>query len=239
MAPLWPPGSTLAYHALTFGWICDGLIRRVDGRSTGAFFADEVAGPLGLELWIGLPPGQEHRVARLHRAAGYAPTFLGEGPEPLMRALYGSLLDDDVSWNDPALREAEVPAANAVGTPRSIARLYACLARGGELDGVRLLAPETVRLGRRELSRGLCAVTRRPYAFGTGFELQTELGPLGPPPAAFGHTGSGGSAHGVWPDEGVSFSYAMNELRAEMRDDRKRRLLAALHESLARLSLPR
>ena len=69
--------------------------------------------------------------------------------------------------------------------------------------------PETVLLGRAELSRGACAVTRRPYAFGVGFELQTELRTLGPPPNAFGHTGSGGSRHGAWPDSRVGFSFAM------------------------------
>ena len=87
-------------------------------------------------------------------------------------------------------------------------------------------------LGRTELSRGPCAITRYPYAFGVGFELQTELGTLGPPANAFGHTGSGGSAHGAWPDERVGFSYAPTELRSFDGDDRARRLLAALHACL-------
>jgi CubicO group peptidase (beta-lactamase class C family) len=168
----------------------------------------------------------------LRRADGYGVTVLGEEPEPLLSALYGCLLDT-FAWNDAAWHRAEIPAANAIGTARSMARLYGCLAAGGELDGRRLLSPETVRRGRAELSRGACAVTRRPYAFGVGFELQTELGALGPPPNAFGHTGSGGSRHGAWPDCRVGFSFAMRELRSEESDDRGRRILGALHEAVA------
>jgi CubicO group peptidase (beta-lactamase class C family) len=231
-APFWPPGSRLAYHALTFGWLAAELVRRVDGRSLGAFFAEEVAEPLGLELWIGLPPEHEPRVAELRRADGYGVSVVGE-PDPLLPALYGGLLDRFV-WNDAAYHGAEIPAANAIGTARSLARLYGCLARGGELDGVRLLAAETVALGRTELSRGPCAITRRPYAFGVGFELQTELGTFGPPVDAFGHTGSGGSRHGAWQELRVGWSYAMNELRNEEGDDRARRILAALEEAVRR-----
>jgi CubicO group peptidase (beta-lactamase class C family) len=231
--PMWQPGTRLAYHALTFGWLCAELVRRIEGRSLGRFFADEVARPLGLDLWIGLPAELEHRVAVLRRADGYGVTVLGDEPEPLLTALYGCLLDT-FAWNDAAWHQAEIPAANAIGTARSMARLYGCLASDGDLATAPLLSPETVLIGRTELSRGPCAVTKRPYAFGVGFELQTELGALGPPPNAFGHTGSGGSRHGAWPDSRVGFSFAMRELRSEEDDDRGRRILAALHEAVCR-----
>src|SRR5262249_34670132 len=154
--------------------------------------------------------------------------YLGDGPEPLLEALYGTIITGEVRWNDVKLHRAEVPGANAIGDARSLARLYGCLGLGGELDGVRLLSEETVRLGRTELSRGICAITRRPYAFGVGFELQTELGRFGAVPDAFGHTGSGGSVHGCWPEQRVGFSFAMNELWPEARDERAMRLLTAL-----------
>jgi CubicO group peptidase (beta-lactamase class C family) len=226
--PFWPPGSRLAYHALSFGWLCDELVRRVDGRSLGRFFADEVAAPLQLEFWIGLPPEEEPRVAPLRRAEGYGVTFLGDEPEPLLGALYGELVHGPFVWNDPSFHQAEIPAANAIGAARSIARLYGSVARGG----APLLSSDAVRLGCTELSRDLCAVTKRPYAFGVGFELQTELASFGPPANAFGHTGSGGSVHGAWPDERVGFSYAPNELRSESDDGRAQRILAALHAAL-------
>jgi len=231
--PFWKPGTRLAYHALTFGWLCAELVRRIDGRSLGTFFAEEVAEPLGLDLWIGLPPSLEQHVATVHPADDFVITFLGDEPDALLAALYGALLDTFV-WNDAAYHEAEIPAANAIGSARSVARLYGCLACGGALDGRRLLSPEAVLLGCRELSRGPCAVTRRPYAFGVGFELQTELLTLGAPPDAFGHTGSGGSRHGAWPGARVGFSYATRELRREEGDDRGRRVLAALADAVSR-----
>ena len=216
--PFWPPGERLAYHALSWGWLCDELIRRIDGRRSGRFFAEELAGPLDLELWIGLPPKLEPRVARLQRAEGYAPVFHGDDPS-LLRVMYGGLQNEFV-WNEPAFHQAEIPAASAIGTARSIAKLYASLS-GAEVE-----------LARTELSRGLCAVTRRPYAFGVGFELQTELMRFGPAEDAFGHTGSGGSTHGLWPGERIAFSYCTSELRSEAEDDRAPRVLAALDQAL-------
>lgn len=230
-APFWLPGTHLAYHAFTVGVLGSQLIRRVDGRSTGRFFAEEVAGPLDLELWVGLPAELESRVARLVCAPGYEITYLGDEPEPLLAAVYGDWLHDFI-WNDPRFHRVEIPAANGIGTARSVARLCGCLARGGEIDGVRLMAPATAALAHRELSRDLCAVTRRPYAYGAGFELQTELRRFGPVPDAFGHTGSGGSTHGAWPSRRVGFSYLMSELRAEREDDRGPSVLAALHDAL-------
>jgi CubicO group peptidase (beta-lactamase class C family) len=215
--PIWAAGERLAYHALTFGWLCGELVRRIDGRTLGTFFANEVARPLDLELWIGLPAEVEPRVARLERAPGYG--VVGE-PGPLLEALYGPMLHS-FPWNEPAFHAAEIPGANAIGTARSLALLY------GRLESV--LRPETILLGRTELSRGTCAVTDYPYAFGVGFELQTERRSLGPPANAFGHTGSGGSAHGAWPDERVGFSYIPTELRSVETDYRARRLLAALY----------
>jgi hypothetical protein len=153
------------------------------------------------------------------RAPGYAVSFAGDDVS-LLEAQYGPLLTS-FPWNDAAFHAAEIPAANAIGTARSVARLY------GELG--RILRPETLLLARAELARDACAITRYPYAFGVGFELQTELATLGPVANAFGHTGSGGSAHGAWPDERVGFSYAPTELRSFDGDDRARRLLAALH----------
>jgi CubicO group peptidase (beta-lactamase class C family) len=227
--PFWPPGTTLAYHGHTFGTLCDELIRRVDGRSTGRFVAEELAEPLGLEFWIGLPQELEPRVAMLIRAPNFAVTYLGVDPEPLLESIYGE--DDGFPWNEPRFHQTEIPSAGGIGTARSLARLYGCLACDGELDGFRLLEPATVELAHTELSRDTCAITVRPYAFGAGFELWTELGRFGPPRDAFGHTGSGGSTHGAWPGLRTGFSYAVSELRTETEDQRATSVLAALYES--------
>jgi CubicO group peptidase (beta-lactamase class C family) len=117
-------------------------VLRVTGRSLGAFFAEEVAAPLALELWLGLPLDVEARIARLRRAATYRISLAADaGSDPLPETVYANppfLTGDRFPWNERAFHAAEIPAVNAVGTARSIARLYGCLAQGGEIDGVRL-----------------------------------------------------------------------------------------------------
>ncbi len=237
--PIAPPGSGPVYHAVTFGWLCGELVRRIDGRSIGRLLRDEIADPLGLDVWIGLPARHEGRVAVLERGAAF-----GQGPTDL---LVGREVDetawsiysnpprwsgDELAANLCAWRQAEVPATNGIVSARSLARLYGCLARGGEIDGVRLLSPETVERGRRCLARGV-----DPYvgelAFATGFELQTGEVDLGPPADAFGHSGAGGSVHGAWPESRTGFSYAPNLLRSlDGGDPRAAALLTALHAAI-------
>jgi CubicO group peptidase (beta-lactamase class C family) len=230
---MWPPGDAITYHALTFGWLCDGLIRRVDGRSTGRFFAEEIAGPLGLDASIGLASFRQGQVAAMGRAADYEVNFGDVTPdeERLLARIYagGGIVGDRLMVNDGDFLEAEMPAVNGVATARSMARFYSCLARSGELDGVRLVSPETCRLAWAPIGAGLDRLTRKPLAFSTGYEIQTELQWYGPAVQAFGHSGAGGSAHGAWPHLRTGFSYAMNLMRRDDRDGRAQRILAALH----------
>lgn len=230
---LWPPGTAITYHALTFGWLCDGLIRRVDGRSAGRFFAEEIARPLGLDAWIGLPATAEGRVATMIRAPDYEVTFGDIGPETreLLTRVYagGGIVGERFVVNDPDFLHAEIAGVNGVATARSMARLYGCLASNGVIDGVRLLAAETVRLAYVPLAAGPDQLTGKPLAFSTGFETQTALRWYGPAESAFGHSGAGGSIHGAWPPLRTGFSFAMNLMRRDDRDGRAQRLLAALY----------
>jgi CubicO group peptidase (beta-lactamase class C family) len=238
--PIWEPGSVLCYHPLTYGWLCGELMRRIDGRSAGRFFAEEVAQPLGLELWIGLPAAEEARVAVLQPCLTWGQAAQNNPDEvaadPVLRAVWGNppfLLRDEIwRWNTTPVRNAEIPAANAVGTARSVARLYGCLASGGELDGVRLLSRGTLENGRRLLSSGIDPLQKLPFAFAAGFELQSTRSTLGPPADAFGHGGAGGSMHGAWPSQQAGFSYAMNELRDDEVEERSSRLLGALFRAI-------
>ncbi|MEV8638410.1 serine hydrolase domain-containing protein [Streptosporangium sp. NPDC051023] len=230
--PLADPRAAFTYHALTYGWLAGELVRRVDGRSVGAFFADEFARPLGLEVWIGLPGELHHRVSTM--SAG--PGFLADPDEPPtgdpLRDLARNPLTITGSpalWNSAAFRGTEMPGVNAHGTARSIARFYACLARGGELDGVRVLKESTLERGRRQLRYGVEPLWGSPIAYATGFELQTELEIFGPAPDAFGHAGAGGSRHAAWPTERIGFSYAMNQAHAVYPDPRPLALLNALY----------
>lgn len=226
------PRATRTYHALTFGWLCGELVRRVDGRSIGEFIADEISGPLGLELWIGLPERFEGRLCTIELAEGWGTKPDGaaakNADDPLWQGVFGNPLrydPDHFPWNDPAWHHSEIPAANAIGTARSIATFYAQL---GDL-----LSDATLATAIRPQSTRHDPLLDREVAFGLGLQLQTAARALGPPSSAFGHGGSGGSTHGCWPSHGVGFSYAMNHLRDDPVDARATALLSALHACLA------
>ncbi|WP_406335200.1 serine hydrolase domain-containing protein [Streptomyces sp. NBC_00203] len=231
-APSDDPRAGFMYHALTYGWLAGELIHRVDGRSVGALFADEFAGPLGLDVWLGLPDAEHHRAATTLAGPGVLAPPPDDDPLRVLTRNPLAAPDAPALWNSAAFRRAEVPAVGAHVTARSMAGFYACLARGGELDGVRVMKEATVELGRRELRCGTEPLWGSPMAYGAGFELQTELGLFGPAPDAFGHAGAWGSRHGAWPGSRVGFSYAMNRTRAVWPDRRPLDLLAALHDAL-------
>ncbi|HET8815026.1 MAG TPA: serine hydrolase domain-containing protein, partial [Solirubrobacterales bacterium] len=225
------PRAPRVYHALTFGWLCGELIRRIDGRSVGRFFAEEIAGPLELEIYIGLPVELEPRVSRLELAGNWNARGLFDGSleDELARAVWANPITfagEDLPWNSAAYHRAEIPGAGGIGTARAVATLYAGLRR--------LLSPEALALGASELERRRDPLLDEPQRFGVGFELQTELGYFGPPSDGFGHTGAGGSVHGRWPEQGVGFSYAMNLMHDDHPegDPRPRALLEALYRCL-------
>jgi CubicO group peptidase (beta-lactamase class C family) len=231
-APSTDPEAYHSYHALTIGWLCGALIRRVDGRQLGRFFAEEVAGPLKLEAWIGLPESEEHRVGRMELDPDSA--WSDDPPEDAThRTIWGNPLlfptYQDLAWNSRAYHAAEIGGAGGIATARAVARYYACMAQGGELDGVRILKPETIAEGLRLRSKFYDPFVVEPMAYGTVFAVQTEQGRFGPPPDAFGHSGAGGSIHGGWPSTGTGFSYTMNQMRIDQEDARSRYLLQALH----------
>ncbi|QEC50859.1 beta-lactamase family protein [Baekduia soli] len=234
------PRAADAYHAFTYGWLCGELVRRADGRSVGRFFAEEVAGPLGLDLFIGLPPEREPDVATM----AYTPSWGGyaqwDGESMQSDELLGRVWNNPqmfpmkwVPWNRPDWHAAEIPGAGGIGTARSVARLYGCLARGGEVDGVRLLSEESLQRGRTELTRRWEPMLNEPMAFGVGFQLQTDLRVFGPPPEAFGHPGAGGSVHCAWPLQRVGISYAMSAMRDDRPvDPRPQALMWAVHHAV-------
>ena len=226
MAPLWPPGTASAYHAVTYGYLVGEVIRRVSGKSVGRFVADEIAGPLKLELWIGLPASEEIRVAPQVSARP-------DGSEEQMRALFSGLgmdLEDrtvrtllaaiagmaeaQALLNSPEGHASEIPAANAVGNAKSLARLYA--ATIGDVDGVRLLSQATVDRARAPRTDDLpspapLAKLPRPPRFGLGFELNRMVVPmLGE--GSFGHAGAGGRLGLAHPESGIAVAYVSSRM---------------------------
>jgi len=225
------PRATQTYHAATFGWMCGELVRRVEGRSLGRFFAEEIARPLDLEIWIGLPEELEPRVSTVELGdtwgGGIGILADDASSDPLRSAVDNPprYNPEDFPWNDRAWHAAEVPSSNGIGTARSIARFYASLDQ--------LLSPEMLFLGSTPLSTRYDPLLGKVTSFGVGFELQTGRLPLGPPADAFGHGGAGGSKHGRWPTQRLGFSYVMNLLQDEAVDRRGPALLNALYRCLA------
>ena len=238
-APNWPPGSAHGYHARTYGWILGEVVRRAAGRSLGRVVAEAFAAPLGLAFWIGLPAAEEGRVATLYPAAEpedeQVRALLASlmGPETLLgRVINGpsGLFDYGVMWNRRALHAAEMPSSNGIGTARALARFYAALI--GEIDGVRLLRPETVAAACQTQAEGEDRVLGFPTRFGTGFMLPPMLGPAAGP-RAFGHPGAGGSLALADPEHDLAFAYVMNQMgSAILGDPRAAKLLAATYACL-------
>ncbi len=227
-APVWEPGTRHGYHALTYGWLAGELLRRVDGRSLGTYFAEEIAGPLGLDFWIGLPESEEERVTTL--AAAPPPTDPAElalmfkimGPGTMgFKALTmnGALMALDPSanpFNTRAVHATEMPAANGITNAASLARLYA--ATVGEVDGIRLVNDATMREMSAEAVNGPDAALVAETRFAMGFMLNNELVPL-VGPNGFGHAGAGGSLGQADPDTGVGYGYVMNQMAAGIAGD--------------------
>lgn len=237
-APWWEPGTRHGYHALTFGFLVGEVLRRIDGRSLGTYFREEVAEPLELDFHIGLDRSHDARCAEMipiprgARSALYSSTR--EAGSMLERAFSNPARATE-TLNSFAWRGAEIPAANGHGTARALARAYGALARGGELDGVRLLSKEQTLRATREESYGpdavLLGVTMR---FGLGFMLRHRQFPLGVGTGSFGHAGMGGSIAFADPDHRIGFAYVMNQMQSGLAHDaRGFRLIGALAESLA------
>ena len=138
-APWWEPGTAHAEHALLYGHLCGELVRRVDGRSLGTFWREEVAGPWGLDFHIGLGAAE---LARTVDLTGEIPAPWSELHELATANAPG--VRDLAVVNDDAWRAAEIPAVNGHGTATAVARFFAALVAGGQLEGTRLIAPELV-----------------------------------------------------------------------------------------------
>ena len=228
-APDWPIGTGHGYHALTFGWLAGELIRRTDGRSPGQFVADEIAGPLGVELWIGLPEEMAPRVSPI-----IGRPLNEDNPDPTIKAmlemflgpdtrggralfLNGAFLVDD-AFNRRDVHAAEIPAANAIGTAAALAKVYA--ATMATVDGVRLLDHDTCERARTTVTPSgepdLCLVM--PTTFGMGFMTHGMFTPYSGP-GSFGHSGAGGSNAFAQPERELAVGYVMNKMAANLAAD--------------------
>ena len=252
--PRWEPGTAHGYHALTYGWLVGEIVRRVSGRSIGEFFAEEVAEPLGLDFWIGLPESEQHRVAPLiPMSAVPEPMMLAEegpgsddapmsliamleqflGPDNLVgRALTapGGAFAEEQVWNESRVWSAQIPAANGITNATSLARMYSSLV--AETDGVRTLQPETVDRAIVPQVSGPDSVLIFPIPFALGFMTHSDMSPfLGG--RSFGHGGAGGSLGFADPDRSIGGGYVMNKMHMGLTGDpRNIALLDAVDRSV-------
>jgi CubicO group peptidase (beta-lactamase class C family) len=228
--PDWPIGSGHGYHAVTFGYLAGELIRRTDGRSPGQFVADEIAGPLGAELWIGLPEEHEPRVSPI-----IGRPLNEDNPDPTIRAMLEMFLGpgtrggramflndalrvDENVFNRRDVHAAEVPAANGISTASALAKVYA--ATFAPVDGVQLLDDDTRERARATVTPAgepdLCLVM--PTTFGLGFMTHGVFTPYSGP-GSFGHSGAGGSNAFAQPERDLAVGYVMNKMAANLAAD--------------------
>lgn len=232
-APVWEPGTDHGYHAQTYSWLTGELVRRATGRTLGRWVADEIAGPLGLDLWVGLPAAEAGRVGRVGQVeAPPAPGGLKTrpkravseayaDPESLTRRAFAAItpMPDE---NDPAYRAAVLPASNGIATADGLARFYAALI--GEVDGVRLFSPQTVSAARAQRSAGPDRVLVVHTRFGLGYMLHGTASPL-LSPGSFGHPGRGGALGFADPESGIAFGYVTNGFRKSVTADARAQAL--------------
>lgn len=246
-APFWSPGTRNGYHAITMSWTVGELVHRAAKKRMGRFFQDEVAKPLGLDFWIGLPEDQEHRVAPMIQAM---PT-----PEVMESRFFKKAMSDPSSAShffmrdfmafNPNSREGracELGAGNGITNARNLARMYAALANGGALDGVRFVGPDTLaRMGRFAMGTHEDGTLMIPTRFALGYMKSmdnrrlpgTDSASCLLSDAAFGHVGAGGSIGFADPECKLAFGYTMNQMGLGLLlNDRGQSLVDATYKAL-------
>ena len=215
LEPLWEPGARTGYHAYTFGWILGEVIRRADGRPINQFVQEEICGPLGLDgIHLGIDDATEPRVATL--VDGPRPADAPAAPPDALitRAIPPAVGILAEPYNDPLVRRAALPAHGGLMNARSLARMYATLANGGELDGVRILPEDRVRTATRLQTDDLDLAIQQPVRKALGYFQSGAISAMGPRMTAYGHPGAGGAIGFADPEHEFAFALTKSSLVA-------------------------
>jgi CubicO group peptidase (beta-lactamase class C family) len=225
--PAWEPGTATGYHAITYSWIVGGIIQHADGRHIQQVLAEEIAGPLGLEgeMYIGIPEGLEERLATLQTAEEQAAQ--GGQRRAAMFQLpadhdFFKAMPPNVGWNfnEMRVRRACLPAANGHFTARALAKMYAALANGGAVEGVRLVSRERIGLmsaiQTEEPDRVIVMPLAKSIGFFNGGRVAGQHGATGPRKTAFGHPGAGGSIAFADPEVGLAVAVTINRMQSTL-----------------------
>lgn len=230
-APQWEPGTAAGYHSLTQGFLVGEVVRRITGRSVGAFFADEVAGPLGADFHIGLSAEHDHRVAPAvpppSRDEDYTAGAAGSETAPASSTSPATPTALRVrDGNSLAWRRAQIPAASGFGNARSVALVQSVMACGGSVGGVRLLSRAGCERAWEEQFSGEDRVLGMPISWGLGY------GRFG---GTYGWGGWGGSTVMIEPESRVTVAYVTNQMREPAQDNRGVELLMAAYDGVKAL----
>ncbi len=229
MAPLWQPGSRCVYHALSYGHLTGEPLRRADGRSVGQFIRDEIAGPLAVNIFVGLPESQDHRVAELiegpHASDWVDDVLKSPYPHSCMNPKPVATEPNTRAW-----RAAEIPGGNGHADARGLATLYGSLVAKQPL----ILSSAILQEATRCRFDGIDSSFQTPTAFGAGFRVKDADYPRAFANGAFGHSGWGGTIAFGDPTARLGFAYTTSTMMGfESVDPRRERLITAVYEALA------
>lgn len=234
-APWWEPGTASGYHALNQGHLIGEVVRRIDGRSLGTIFREDIAEPLGADFHIGLAESEFGRVANVippPPAEGLMDLVALDPEHVAIKVFTGPAPEASVAWTT-EWRQAEIGAANGHGNARSVANIQAIVANGGEHQGVKLLSPETIDLIFDEQAYGTDLVLQLPVRFGMGYALPSEGAPHLPEGRIAYWGGWGGSSIIVDTDRNMTISYMMNDMQDGLAGDlRSFNLITAAYAAL-------
>ncbi|XP_012940833.1 beta-lactamase domain-containing protein 2 isoform X2 [Aplysia californica] len=233
--PNWPPGTAVAYHAMTWGMYVDALVRKVDPqhRNVSEYFRQEIAKPLGLDYYIGLPPNLFHRFAQFREYSFWEQriTYANVVPAVLGPYLLPATLSIDTGVqlaraNNPDVLQIGVPSFIGVGAARDLAKLYDYLGNNGTVGGYRLLSNSAVKLLKEPLTKDLPNLFFVFYPYSRGLFLKkNKQGHL-----MVGHSGYGGSYSAADTDSGLGMAYLTNHVSFHQEDPRADSLMEAFYE---------
>jgi len=245
--PLWPPGTAHGYHARTFGFLLDELVRQIAGKSLSEYWQETFARPLNLDFWIGLPEKENSRVAMMYAAKN------GKPPEPKNRQSGSDFYLDLVTpgtlarktftspyglnavsaMNTPAIRAQPIVSFGGIGSASALAKFYSMLANGGKADGQTFFSGQTLEWMSASLTDGIDRIFQIPTAFSAGFMKDPQNAArrmFGSSRTSFGHPGAGGSHVFCDPENKIAFAYVMNQMEQSLLPNEKSlRLVDAIY----------
>jgi CubicO group peptidase (beta-lactamase class C family) len=239
--PLWSPGTAHGYHARTFGFLVDELVRRIAGKTLSDYWQENFARPLSLDFWIGLPEKENPRVATMYAAKA------SKSPEP--KQFYADLITPGTlarktfispyglhaitEMNNVSVRAQPIVSFGGIGSASSLAKFYAMLANGGKSDGQTFFSETTIKWMTTTLADGIDLVFQIPTAFSAGLMKDPQNAArrmFGPSQKSFGHPGAGGSHAFADRENKIAFAYVMNQMEQSLLPNEKSlRLVDAIY----------